>query len=95
MQIIHILVFLLISLGIADGKNLVDLGPVFYSIFFLSYFFFLLSFLYSFFGDFFSMFTITIPQKCLAVLYSYVPSIKTTWLMDDPFFHMPLPSCFI
>lgn len=86
MQIIRILDFPSISLGIADGKDLVGLGPVFNSnFFFLSYFFFFYLF-YILFLVIFSMFTITIPQKCLAVLYSSVPSIKTTWLMDDPFF---------
>lgn len=70
MQIIHILVFLLISLGIADGKNLVDLGPVFYSIFFSVLFFFLLSFLYSFFGDFF-----------FHVYYNYSPEVSCCSLL--------------
>lgn len=52
MQIIHILVFPLISLEIADDKNLVGLA-LFFILFFSVLFFFLLSFLYSFLVIFF------------------------------------------
>lgn len=70
MQIIRILDFPSISLGIADGKDLVGLGPVFNSNFFFSVlFFFLLSFLYSFFGDFFH------------VYYNYSPEVSCCSLL--------------
>lgn len=69
MQIIHILVFPLISLGIADGKNLVGLGPVFYSIFFVLFFFFYLFYIL-FFGDFF-----------FHIYYNYSPEVSCCSLL--------------
>lgn len=69
MQIIRILVFSLISLGIADGKNLVGLGPVFNSIFFSALFFFFYLFYILFLVIFFH------------VYYNYSPEVSCCSLL--------------